>query len=77
MSVQRAAGLILTCVGTCALMIYLCFIEVYRCFQGSDTNYVFQFTYFPLPLCLAVPIIWICVGLILIARGGKSPNESI
>lgn len=66
---KRGIGIILICVGTCALTTFLFLVEICRVLQGSLANYAFIFTYFPLQLCLAVPIIWICIGLVLIIRG--------
>lgn len=72
---QRGIGVILICVGTCALTTFLFLVEICRFLQGSLANYTFIFTYFPLQLCLAVPIIWICIGLVLVIRGKNRPRK--
>ena len=69
MSVHRAAGLILTGLGTCTLVLIMCIVEVYRYFQGSDASYTRTLTSFPIPLYLAIPIAWTCIGIVLIVRG--------
>lgn len=65
MGVRRAAGLIVTSLGTCTFILLMDIVEIFRHFQGTTASYVRILTSFPIMLYMLASIAWIVVGIVL------------
>ncbi|MCI9263950.1 MAG: hypothetical protein HFF06_05195 [Oscillospiraceae bacterium] len=76
MNVKQAVGLILTGLGTCTFALLLNFLEVFNHFQGgAEGSYLRAVTFRFQPVAFLIPIIWTCVGLVLLFQGHSHPKD--